>query len=54
MFLISSVLKVIPWETLIKLVWDYADDDVKKRVIESDNKIDDAAFKIVDQFIQEL
>lgn len=54
MFIISALLRTIPWEKAIKLIWNACDEELKKKVIESENKIDDVAFNIVDQFMDEL
>ncbi len=53
-FLLTVLLKNFGWTSLIKLVWNALDDELKKKVIQSENQIDDVAFDLVDAFIKEL
>ncbi len=52
--ILITIMKQIGWTSLIKAVWNLADDSIKTQVIKSENKVDDLAFKIVDEFIKEL
>lgn len=52
--ILKSIMAQIGWSKLVKTVWELADDPIKKQVIESENKVDDLAFKVVDSVVKEL
>lgn len=51
---LGQLLKIMGWKRLLKMTWDIVDDDIKKKVAESDNKWDDEAVRVVDELIKDL